>query len=92
LKRIHASAFSCIDCILSLALTMFAVRAYNWTQFSGDQAHTGNKTSVALATWHACRRRSESARGFREYSDESSRRIVLPWERARATMCACLFQ
>jgi len=58
----HASAFSRFDCILSLALTMFAVRAYNWTQFIGDQAHNGNKTCVAPAVRHPCGWRSDCAR------------------------------
>ena len=77
LKPIHRSVFSRFDCILSVALTTFAVRAYKWTQFNGDTVHNGNKISVPPAVWHARARRSECARGFREYSDGSSRWIRL---------------
>ena len=45
MKPIHASAFSRIVCVLALALPAFLAQAYDWTQFNGDQAHSGNNTS-----------------------------------------------
>jgi hypothetical protein len=67
--RLHP--FGCADDVCGARVQ------YKWTQFNGDQVHNGQKTSVPAAVWHACARRSECARGFREYSDGSSRRIRL---------------
>jgi outer membrane protein assembly factor BamB len=47
LNPLHASAFPRIVCVVSFTLTTSLAHAYNWSQFNGDPAHSGNNTSEA---------------------------------------------
>jgi hypothetical protein len=91
LKPIHASACSRIDCILSLAVTTFAARAYNWTQFDGDQAHNDNKTPWRRTFGKRAGDVPNARAVFVNIQMNPADGFVLPWESARATMGSCLF-